>query len=63
MATIGSLTLNLVAGSASLLREIAGRSERTPSALADAPRMLARDPELRLEMGQRGRERAVAEFS
>ena len=36
---------------------------RAPAALADALRTLARDPELRLEMGRRGRERAVAEFS
>ena len=36
---------------------------RAPTALADALRTLARDPELRLEMGRRGRERAVAEFS
>jgi glycosyltransferase involved in cell wall biosynthesis len=36
---------------------------RAPAALADALRTLAKDPELRLAMGQRGRERAVAEFS
>jgi glycosyltransferase involved in cell wall biosynthesis len=36
---------------------------RTPTALAEALRTLARDSELRSEMGRRGRERAVAEFS
>jgi glycosyltransferase involved in cell wall biosynthesis len=36
---------------------------RTPTALAAALGTLARDPELRSEMGRRGRERAVAEFS
>jgi glycosyltransferase involved in cell wall biosynthesis len=36
---------------------------RAPAALAEALRTLARSPELRLEMGRRGRERAVAEFS
>ncbi|MCC2662784.1 MAG: glycosyl transferase family 1 [Geminicoccaceae bacterium] len=36
---------------------------RAPQALADALRALAEDPGLRLAMGRRGRERAVAEFS
>jgi glycosyltransferase involved in cell wall biosynthesis len=36
---------------------------RAPAALAEALRTLAQDPELRLAMGRRGRERAVAEFS
>jgi glycosyltransferase involved in cell wall biosynthesis len=36
---------------------------RVPQALADALRELALDPALRIEMGRRGRERAVAEFS
>jgi glycosyltransferase involved in cell wall biosynthesis len=36
---------------------------RAPTALADALRALAQDPELRIEMGRRGRERAVADFS
>ena len=36
---------------------------RAPAALAQALRTLIRHPELRLEMGRRGRERAVAEFS
>jgi glycosyltransferase involved in cell wall biosynthesis len=36
---------------------------RAPSALAEALRTLASDPKLRIEMGRRGRERAVAEFS
>ena len=36
---------------------------RTPQALAQALRTLAEDPELRIEMGRRGRERAAAEFS
>ena len=36
---------------------------RAPKALADALRALAEDAERRLEMGRRGRERAVAEFS
>jgi glycosyltransferase involved in cell wall biosynthesis len=36
---------------------------RAPAALAKALRTLAGDCELRLEMGRRGRERAVAEFS
>jgi len=36
---------------------------REPGALAEALRMLADDPARRIEMGRRGRERAVAEFS
>jgi glycosyltransferase involved in cell wall biosynthesis len=36
---------------------------RSPKALADALRRLAQAPELRIEMGRRGRERAVADFS
>ena len=36
---------------------------RAPTVLAEALRTLALDPELRIEMGRRGRERAVAEFS
>jgi glycosyltransferase involved in cell wall biosynthesis len=36
---------------------------RTPTALAEALLTLAQDPELRIEMGRQGRERAVAEFS
>jgi glycosyltransferase involved in cell wall biosynthesis len=36
---------------------------RDPIALAQALRLLARDSELRLAMGRRGRERAIADFS
>lgn len=36
---------------------------RAPQALADALRALAGDAGLRIAMGRRGRERAVAEFS
>jgi glycosyltransferase involved in cell wall biosynthesis len=36
---------------------------REPTALAEALRTLAHDPERRVEMGRRGRERAAAEFS